>query len=545
MVNNKIVIILSGEIASGKSTLCKLLEQKYDFKDLSSRTALESLAFSTHGDKIRERGFLQKFGENLDKDTSGGWLLNYYQSEIFNHNRIIIDSARIREQIDSFREAYGHIVTHIHLEAPEEVRIQRFKDRDIAKYGSEKVAEDKFRGYKKNDTESNVHSLKKIADLVIHTADTGNPNDYLIRTVSFLKILPRIDNKCVDVVVGGQFGSEGKGQICNHLASEYDCLVRVGGPNAGHKVFNKPEPYTFHLIPSGSVKNQNAKIVIGPGAVINLDRLFDEIQEFSIAHERLIVDENVTVISNRDISWEKKHDSIGSTTQGVGKSTAENILSRLKNSSKNKAINISRLKPFIGNAHEEYQKVFANHGKILLEGTQGTLLSLYHGFYPHVTSRDTTAGGTLAEAGIGFGRVRKILMVVRRYPIRVQSPYSGTSGPFFSEEISYEEIAKRSKMNIEDIETTELTSTTKKPRRIAEFNWALFRKACELNTPTDIAFTFSDYINVENQKARRYDQLSPDTTKFVDELERCSGVPVSLIATRFHYRSIIDRRNWN
>lgn len=79
---------------------------------------------------------------------------------------------------------------------------------------------------------------------------------------------------------------------------------------------------------------------------------------------------------------------------------------------------------------------------------------------------------------------------------------------------------------------------------MAEFSWDLFRRACEINTPTDIALTFADYINYSNQKARRYDQLEGDATKFIDELERCAGVPVSLISTRFAHRAIIDRRNW-
>ncbi|MEQ8423201.1 MAG: hypothetical protein RIA63_00725, partial [Cyclobacteriaceae bacterium] len=113
-----------------------------------------------------------------------------------------------------------------------------------------------------------------------------------------------------------------------------------------------------------------------------------------------------------------------------------------------------------------------------------------------------------------------------------------------SNEISLEEISRRSGHPLVDMQKIEKTTTTKKDRRIAEFNWRLFRKACELNTPTDIAFTFSDYISYENQQARRYNQLSPETMRFIEELERCSEVPVSLIATRFSYRAIIDKRNW-
>ena len=100
------------------------------------------------------------------------------------------------------------------------------------------------------------------------------------------------------------------------------------------------------------------------------------------------------------------------------------------------------------------------------------------------------------------------------------------------------------RLPIDEIMSIEKTSVSKKQRRIANFNWAIFREACELNSPTDIALTFSDYIDAQNRKARRYDQLTSETTKFIDEIERCSGVPVSIIATNFNHRSIIDRRNW-
>jgi len=239
-----------------------------------------------------------------------------------------------------------------------------------------------------------------------------------------------------------------------------------------------------------------------------------------------------------------KNNKIGSTGQGVGKATAENILKRIKEIDKHKAKHSKELKQYIGSSHEYLERLFTQNKKILLEGTQGTHLSLHHGLYPYVTSRDTTAGGCLAEAGIAINRVRKIIMVARTYPIRVQSPLNGTSGDFQSEEITLEEIYRRSGVPLDELNKTETTTTTKKKRRIAEFSWSLFRKACELNSPTDIALTFVDYITHTNQQARRFDQLSPETTKLIEEIERCAGIPVSLIATRFSYRSIIDRRNW-
>jgi adenylosuccinate synthase len=94
------------------------------------------------------------------------------------------------------------------------------------------------------------------------------------------------------------------------------------------------------------------------------------------------------------------------------------------------------------------------------------------------------------------------------------------------------------------LERSERTSTTHRRRRVGEFEWDLLRKAVTLNGPTDIALTFADYLSVANREARRFEQLEESTIHFIDEVERVASAPVSLIATRFDFRSIIDRRSW-
>ncbi len=113
-----------------------------------------------------------------------------------------------------------------------------------------------------------------------------------------------------------------------------------------------------------------------------------------------------------------------------------------------------------------------------------------------------------------------------------------------SQEISLAEIERRSGIALSRLQKTETTSTTKRKRRICEFDWVLLKKAAELNAPTDIALTFVDYLSIKNQNARRFEQLTSDTLRFIQEIERVAEAPVSLIATRFHHRSIIDRRIW-
>jgi adenylosuccinate synthase len=207
------------------------------------------------------------------------------------------------------------------------------------------------------------------------------------------------------------------------------------------------------------------------------------------------------------------------------------------------AHDVAELAPFIRPAFDVLERAYAAGNKILLEGTQGTGLSLYHGSYPHVTSRDTTAAGCLAEAGISPRRVRRVIAVCRTYPIRVMNGAEGTSGPM-SQEITWEELAARSGVPLDELLTTEKGSVSHKQRRVSEFDWQLLRRAVELNGATDVALTFADYLDVRNRGARRFDQLSLDTIRFVDEVEQVAGVPVSLIGTRFAVRSVIDRRQW-
>lgn len=547
MAERKIILVISGAIASGKTTLAQKLEENFRFKILKTRDALETLAKKRLKGTISDRSFLQRFGRELDEANDGKWVLDYFHNDfgfsLSKESLYVIDAIRISKQIEHFRKAYGYIVYHIHLTASTNVLKERFLNREEVRDLSPKQALEKYTEAINDPTEKQVHTLADEADLTIDT-ELSTKDDVYIRAASFLKLLAPTKNNLVDVIVGGQFGSEGKGQITAHIAPDYDCLVRVGGPNAGHTVYAEPVKHVFHLLPSGSFRNPQAKILLGPGTVINIDVLLHEISKYKITDDfanRLVIDENATIITNADVELEQKvKKTIGSTGQGVGAATANNIIARLFGDSKHKAKNNDKLRPYLGSTFDVLESMYQNNKKILLEGTQGTGLSIYHGIYPYVTSRDTTVSGCLSEAGISPKRVNKIIMVTRTYPIRV----GGTSGPFISKEISFDIISTRSGKNAVALKEAEKTTTTKINRRVAEFSWSLFRKACELNSPTDIALTFVDYFSTQNEKARRYDQLTIETRQFIEELERCSGVKVSLISTCFDHRAIIDRRNW-
>jgi adenylosuccinate synthase len=211
------------------------------------------------------------------------------------------------------------------------------------------------------------------------------------------------------------------------------------------------------------------------------------------------------------------------------------------------------LKPYIRDTKIELEKAYATGKRIMLEGTQGTDLSLHHGSvttnksdlklhdgsYPKVTSRETTASGCLADAGISPLRVRKVVMVTRTYPIRV----GGDSGDLPGE-INLEIIAQRSGLPLDELRKTEVGTVSRKPRRIGEFDWEQLRRSAVLNGATDVALTSVDYLAATNQNARQFDQLTTETRAFIAGVERVANAPVSLISTRFHARAVIDRRTW-
>jgi adenylosuccinate synthase len=534
----RLIVLLSGSVAAGKSTLGNHLVNDFGATLVKTWQILTTI----DPEVGRDRESLQEFGEKLDRDTQGRWVaeaLGKTASELPGDAIIVVDSVRILDQIDWVRRGFGPRVFHVHLEAlPQDLEKRylgrRRKDiQELQSYGH----------VLQNETERAVPDLRNKADIVISTT-RSDEKDVLIRAASHLGLYGRSCHRVVDVLIGGQYGSEGKGQVAAYLSTQYDVLVRVGGPNAGHKVYKAGQADTFHTLPSGS-RVSSAELVLGPGAVIDVDTVLREIASLQIEPDRLSIDPQALIILNDDKEAEKRLvEEIGSTGQGVGAATARRIMQR--DDQVMLAKHIEALQPFVRPTWMRLEERMRDpRARILLEGTQGTGLSLYHGPYPHVTSRDTTAAGCLAEAGISPGHLRRTIMVTRTLPIRVESPKGKgkTSGPL-KQELSFKEIAERCHLPESEIKNTERTSTTNRTRRIGEFDWELFKKSVFLNSPTDIALTFVDYIDKDNQNARRFDQLTPDTLRFIEEVERVANAPVSLISTRFHYRSVIDRRCW-
>ena len=496
-----------------------------------------------------ERRALQRAGERLDRADNGGWVreslvrvIETAQAGTTPTGMFVVDSVRIPGQIEAIRQAYGPAVHHVHLYAEENELRQRY-----AQKGERTRELPEYREVQKNKTERGIVELAKLADLVVAT-DRCSPEAVLVRATALLGLYSRNRTPLVDVLVGGQYGSEGKGNIVGYIAPEYDFLVRVGGPNAGHQVYGEPSPEVYHHLPSGTGRAPNAKLLIGAGAVLYPKGLLAEINEHDVSADRLSIHRHAMIIEDADRDFEARMlASIGSTGQGVGAASARKIMGRGGKTDPvvRLAKDVPELRPYIRDTQEILERAFVQGCSVLLEGTQGTTLSLHHGDYPHVTSRDTTVAGCLSDAGIAVTRVRRVVMVCRTYPIRVADPAieGETSGPMASP-VTYEELSGRSGIDIKSLLKIETTTTTKRQRRVSNFDWEQLRRSTVLNGPTDIALTFVDYLDIKNRGAFRFEQLTPETLRFVEEVERVTGVSVSLISTNFSWRNVIDRRAW-
>ena len=533
------LIVISGGIASGKSVLARRLERDIGCRVVKTSEIIRKLLPKTKDD----RHSLQRAGNRLDRTTRHSWIAAEIAKVILDHCGdvpVVLEGVRKPEQVDEIQKAIGHrYVRHVHLSVDSSTQKERFE-------GSKRIKDSglSFEEAVSDASERRVAKLEPTADIVIDTK-RHTERDVFCRVSARLNLQSRSSDRLVDVLVGGQYGSEGKGNIADYLSPEYGLLMRVGGPNAGHKVYEEP-PFTHISLPCGTRRNHEAQLLIGPGAVIEPKVLLKEIQDCEVEPNRLIVDEQAVVVSKEDREWEEEHlrGEIGSTAQGVGRATARRVTNRFRDGracplAKDLGASFPELMRYVGSTAERVERAYARGERILLEGTQGTGLSMIHGGYPSVTSRDTTAAGCLSEAGIGPRRVNRIVLVCRTYPIRV----GGNSGDL-SREIDWPTVAQRSGIASEKLVVQEVGSRSNTRRRVGEFDWHLLRRACHLNSPTDVALTFVDYLDARNSEAIRFDQLTPDTIKFVEEVEVVAGVPCSLIANRFDYKCVIDRRRW-
>jgi adenylosuccinate synthase len=331
----------------------------------------------------------------------------------------------------------------------------------------------------------------------------------------------------VVVVVGAQWGDEGKGKLVDVLAERADWVVRYqGGANAGHTVDLGDRSFVLHQIPSG-ILHPGVRCAIGNGVVLDPDTLFDEIDGLVKAgvdvEGRLYVSERAHLV----LPYHKAVDgasasskAIGTTGRGIGpayedkiarrgvrvldlhhperlravvEKGAEHARGRLARSGSSATVDVDavlallarlseRLLPLAEDVSLTVHRAVRAGAAVLLEGAQGSLLDIDHGTYPYVTSSNTTAGGAAVGVGIGPNAIDRVLGVVKAYTTRVGN------GPLPTE---LEEPLQSQVRTLGN----EFGATTGRPRRCGWFDAIVVRYATRVNGLSDLAVTKLDVLD--------------------------------------------------
>jgi adenylosuccinate synthase len=291
----------------------------------------------------------------------------------------------------------------------------------------------------------------------------------------------------ISIVTGAQFGSEGKGKVAYLWARKHNAsmAVRVGGPNSGHTVNDGGDTHVLRQLPTPALIPGTAS-VLPPGAYLDMDVLSHEIEMVGATSRTLMIDPAAAVVTDREKREETSGylaERIGSTASGTGAAVLRRIR---RDGTLRRAADVNDLRPFLGDTLGALRDALSAGDRVIVEGTQGYGLSVLHGGYgDFATSRETSAAGALAEVGVSPLDVDQIILVARAFPIRV----AGNSGPL-PRETTWREVGKLT--GRDDIQ--ELTTVTRRVRRVARFDPTIVLRAIQANNPTHIVMNHLDYV---------------------------------------------------
>jgi adenylosuccinate synthase len=278
------------------------------------------------------------------------------------------------------------------------------------------------------------------------------------------------------------------------------------------------------MLPSAAI-NPSTRLLIGPGVLINPDILLKEIEIFN-AEDRTFIDAQCGIIDQKHIEKDSVQDHlkavIGTTGSGTGPANADRAYRLLR-----LARDINELFLYLEDVSASVNYALDNKENVIVEGTQGTFLSLYYGEYPYVTSKDVTASGICSDVGIGPKKIDEVLVVFKSYVTRVGG------GPL-QNEVSREDAKKRGWL--------EYGSVTGRERRASPFDMNLAKKAIRLNSATQLAVTKLDVIFPETAGIREFTKLPYKAREFIQNIEAETGIKVIFIGTGAELNDIIDRR---
>ena len=359
-----------------------------------------------------------------------------------------------------------------------------------------------------------------------------------------------------DVVIGGQWGDEGKGKVIDLLASKYSIVARFsGGNNAGHTVINKQGVFKLHLIPSG-ILHKNIICVIGNGCVVDPKVLIHEIDKLTssginVSPENLLISSKAHIIMpehiQKDSDQEKaRADSkIGTTGRGIGPAYMDKVS---RNGKRMENLNefpdfSSKLEKYIISTQEFLRNKLDENENILLEGAQGSLLDIDHGSYPFVTSSNSTIGGALTGTGLVPSDINNVIGIFKAYSTRVGE------GPFPSE-INKSDIAGKHLLE----KGHEFGTTTGRERRCGWFDISSAKHSIMTNGFNKIAIMKLDVLDglkeikvlidsINNEYdvlpgwdnstfgITKYEDLPRNAKSYLDYLEEKINVKIFMIST--------------
>lgn len=305
----------------------------------------------------------------------------------------------------------------------------------------------------------------------------------------------------ISIIMDGQFGSTGKGLIAAHIASinDFGIAISTASPNSGHTFSYNGEKRVVNHLPVAGVINPNSLIYLNAGSVIDLDLLRKEVKDNDIDPSRVYIHNRAAVISEDDKAAEKDKSSsttkLASTQKGVGSALASKIL-RVVGKTYGEVYETGGLE-FVPVDHSLLNDMLMVNNSAILEIPQGFSLGLNSGLsYPYCTSKEVSVAQGLSDCGVHPRRLGKVMMTFRTYPIRVGNIMDGDkvigwSGPGYQDqnELSWEDLGVE----------PELTTVTKRPRRVFEFSMEQYKAAIEINRPDYVFLNFVNYLKDFNQ----------------------------------------------
>lgn len=337
-----------------------------------------------------------------------------------------------------------------------------------------------------------------------------------------------------------QFGSTGKGLLAGYLAKKEkpDTVVTAWGPNAGHTYINEDGRVFVHRMLANGVVSPNLQaVLIGPGSVIDLKCLKEEITSCAdlLGGKLLVIHPNAVIVTEEHRQIETRNVKIGSTMKGTGAAVISRIERDLDKSPlarDNIPIDFYDKMSFLEidfhcDARTYIDQLLLSQ-IIQIEGAQGYSLSMHSEFWPYVTSRDVTPAQVLADCAIPYSIKPEVYGTMRTYPIRVADRYDddgtkiGTSGPCYLDqrEIDWGDIGVK----------PELTTVTKLPRRVFTFSHQQFREAMTQCSPTKLFLNFVNYLDAESYL---------DLVSWIED-EYCLADMIDWVGVGPHHQSIID-----